>query len=60
MGGQKQRVNFRVAAVGEDPPSLGREGDVVDEAEQIVEEYMASIFALDPTSDLGVASDSDF
>lgn len=53
-------MNFRVAAVGENPPSLGREGDVDDEAEQIVEEYMASILALDPTSDLGVESDSDF
>ena len=52
-------MNFQVSAIDEDTPALGREGDVYNDPEFIVDHYVASILALDPKAIYAVDSDED-
>ena len=47
---------MRVSAVDDDPLPFGREGDVGDDPEAVVDAYMTSLISKDPTALLGVES----
>ena len=62
-GTPRQRVNFRVATVQNITPTLGREGDDVDDVEEdtelAVDSYLEEYFGTDTKPDYGLESEDE-
>ena len=57
--GYGKQKSVRVFAVENAPLPFGREGDVDDDPEYIVDYYMASMLSLEPSANVGVKAGAD-